>query len=111
MATSTSALADSQAPLDALVVGAARAAGANVLERTTVEELLYDRGAIAGALVRDSHGRRYPLRARLTVGADGLRSVVARRLGRRTHGRPRRGALVGPPGGGEGIGGSPRKRL
>jgi flavin-dependent dehydrogenase len=80
--------------LDQALVGAARAAGAAVLERTTVEELLYDRGGIAGALVRDAEGRRHVLRARLTIGADGLRSMVARRLGSRTYGRPRRVAFV-----------------
>jgi menaquinone-9 beta-reductase len=92
--------------LDHALVGAARAAGATVLERTTVEELLYDRGGIAGALIRDSQGRRHPLRARLTVGADGLRSVVARRLGPRTHGRPRRVALVAHVEGVDGMGDS-----
>jgi menaquinone-9 beta-reductase len=80
--------------LDQALVGAARAAGAAVLERTTVEELLYERGGVAGALVRDAEGRRHALRARLTVGADGLRSMVARRLGPRTYGRPRRVAFV-----------------
>jgi flavin-dependent dehydrogenase len=92
--------------LDHALVGAARAAGAAVLERTTVEELLYDQGGIAGALVRDAQGRRHSLRARITVGADGLRSIVARRLGRRTHGRPRRVAFVAHMEGVEGMGDS-----
>jgi flavin-dependent dehydrogenase len=80
--------------LDHALVTAARAAGAVVLEQTYLEELLYDRGAITGAVVRDRAGRHHSLRARLTVGADGLRSIVARRMGRRTHGRPRRVAFV-----------------
>jgi len=75
-------------------VAAAQAAGAELRERTTVEELLYDGGAVAGVLVRDADGRRHAVRARLTVGADGLRSVVARRIGRRRHGRLRRMAFV-----------------
>lgn len=90
--------------LDNELVSAARAAGATVLEQTTVEELLYDRGAIGGAVVRDRQGRRYPLKARLTIGADGLRSIVARRLGRRTHGRPRRVAFVAHVSGVAGMG-------
>jgi flavin-dependent dehydrogenase len=90
--------------LDDVLVGAARAAGAEVLERTTVEELLYDRGAVAGAVVRDADGRRHALRARLTVGADGLRSLVARRLGRRRHGWPRRIAFVAHVDGVAGMG-------
>ena len=87
-------LAISRKILDHELVGTARRAGAQVLERTTVEELLYDGGAVAGALVRDGAGERHPIHARLTVGADGLRSVVARRIGRRSHGFPRRVAFV-----------------
>src|SRR5215207_871112 len=48
--------------LDHVLVGAAREAGASVLERTAVEDLLYDRGAVAGAVVRDRHGQRQALR-------------------------------------------------
>jgi flavin-dependent dehydrogenase len=80
--------------LDNELLAAARAAGTAVLERTRVEELLYDRGGVAGVVVRDSKGHRHSLRARLTVGADGLRSVVARRLGRRYQGTSRRMAFV-----------------
>jgi menaquinone-9 beta-reductase len=80
--------------LDNELLGVARRAGASVLERTAVEELLYDRGCVAGALVRDATGGRWAIRARLTVGADGLRSIVARRLGRRSHGGLRRLAFV-----------------
>ena len=80
--------------LDHELLAAARAAGAVILERTRVEELLYHRGGVAGVVVRDHAGRRHSLRARLTVGADGLRSVVARRLGRRSHGTSRRMAFV-----------------
>src|SRR5436190_795934 len=107
MASSTSARPEAGGSVDALVVGAcpggssthalvnaARAAGAELWERAAVEELLYDGGAVAGVVVRDSDGRRHAIRARLTVGADGLRSVVARRIGRRRHGRLRRLAFV-----------------
>lgn len=80
--------------LDAALVRAAVEAGATLLERTAVEELIYDRGAVAGAVVRTADGTRGTIRARLTVGADGLRSVVARRIGRYRHGRPRRIGFV-----------------
>jgi menaquinone-9 beta-reductase len=80
--------------LDDILVDAARTSGAVVAEQTSVEELLYDQGAITGVVVRDRAGQRRSIRARLTVGADGLRSVVARRLGRRSHRRPRRVAFV-----------------
>jgi flavin-dependent dehydrogenase len=80
--------------LDHVLVEAARADGARVLERAALEELLYAEGGIAGAVIRDAAGRRHSIHARLTVGADGLRSIVARRLGRRTHSSPRRVAFV-----------------
>jgi menaquinone-9 beta-reductase len=85
--------------LDHELVRSARSAGAVVIEQARVEELLYDRGAVAGAVVRDATGQRRSIRARLTVGADGLRSVVARRMGHRTHGSPRRVAFVAHIGG------------
>lgn len=79
--------------LDQHLVRAAREAGATVLERASLEALLFEGGAVAGATVRGPRGH-LAIRARLTVGADGLRSTVARRLGLRSHGRPRRVALV-----------------
>lgn len=92
--------------MDHELVAAARRAGATVLERTCVEELLYDRGAVAGVVVRSVEGRRYSLRARLTIGADGLRSVVARRIGRRTRGGLQRHAFVAHVGGVQDMGSS-----
>jgi geranylgeranyl reductase family protein len=80
--------------LDAELISAARRAGATVLEGTTVEDLLYDRGAVAGVVTRREGGAVATLRARLTIGADGLRSVVARRLGGRRYGLPSRMAFV-----------------
>jgi len=80
--------------LDHHLVEAARQTSATVLEEHAIEDLIYDRGAVAGAVVRDASGAMRVLRARLTVGADGLRSVVARRLGVRQHGHPHRLAFV-----------------
>ena len=80
--------------LDAALVQAAVRAGALLLERTALEELVYDRGAVGGAVVRDGDGTRRTIRARLTIGADGLRSIVARRLGRARYGLPRRIGFV-----------------
>lgn len=92
--------------LDYELVTAARAAGAVVAERTRVEDLVYDGGVVAGAIVRDHAGQQHSVRARLTVGADGLRSIVARRMGSRTHGRPRRVAFVAHVVGVHGMGSS-----
>jgi flavin-dependent dehydrogenase len=61
---------------DTILRAAAEAAGAEVREGVKVEELLYDDGAVAGVTAQ-----RETYRARIVVGADGLRSVVARRLG------------------------------
>ena len=92
--------------LDHRLLGAARAAGVRVLERTAVEALAYDGVGVAGAVVRFADGRRGSIAARLTVGADGLRSVVGRRLGRRRQGGLRRIAFVAHVEGVEGMGDS-----
>jgi flavin-dependent dehydrogenase len=93
-AARSSGLAVSRRTLDHALVQRARAAGATVLEGAAVRELLYDGGAVAGAMIEPGDGPPRTIQARLTVGADGLRSVIARRIGRRTHGRPRRIAFV-----------------
>jgi geranylgeranyl reductase family protein len=91
--------------LDHRLVVAAREAGAEVVEQTSVEELLYERGAVAGVLARHRAGRRQAVRARIVIGADGLRSLVARRLGRRRHGVPSRLAFVAHVAGVKGLDG------
>jgi len=80
---------------DTILRAAAEAAGAEVREGVKVEEVLYDSGAVAGVVARETmSGNLGTYRARVVVGADGLRSVVARRLGRvRTIG-PRRIAFT-----------------
>ena len=80
--------------LDAALVDGARKAGAVVLEGQVVTDLLHERGGVAGAAVRADDGSVRLLHARLTVGADGLRSIVARRIGQRRHGFPSRMAFV-----------------
>ena len=90
----TTGLSISRRILDHELLTAARRSGASVLERTCVEELLYEGRVVAGLVVRDHMGQRHGLRARLTVGADGLRSVVARRLGPREQRASRRIAFV-----------------
>lgn len=60
---------------DAILRHAAESAGADVREGVKVDDLLYERGKIAGVVAGE------PLRADRVIGADGLRSIVARRLG------------------------------
>ncbi len=68
---------------DSILRNAAQAAGAEVREGIKVEELIYESGAVGGVITRDAgSGMRDAVRARVVVGADGLRSVVARRLGK-----------------------------
>ena len=62
--------------LDHLLVEAAAAAGAEVHTATSVTDLLWDEGRVAG--VETQHGA---LRASLVVGADGRSSTVARLVG------------------------------
>lgn len=87
-------LAVTRTLLDSTLVDAARAAGVNVMERMTVRELVYDAGAVAGVVTEERSGTTRVLHGRVTVGADGLRSLVARRIGRQRHGRPARFAFV-----------------
>ena len=66
--------------LDDALLAAARDAGARVVEGAPVHELLFDAGRVAGVQA-DVGGEPLQVRARLVAGADGRRSVVARRLG------------------------------
>lgn len=81
--------------LDAILLDAARRAGTGVMERTRVIDLLRDgRRRVRGVVVVNDSGAR-EIVAPLIVGADGLRSIVGRRLGLIRAGRfPRRIALV-----------------
>ena len=83
--------------LDEIVLRGAREVGARVQEETRVTDL-YRNGStrVEGVVAHDAEGKQRTLRARYVVGADGLRSVVARRLGLTKTSRfwPRRIALV-----------------
>lgn len=75
----TPALAIERKRFDAALVEAAVEAGAE-LRAFHVTDLIHTAGAVTGVRGRSAAGPS-ELRARLVVGADGLRSVVARRLG------------------------------
>ncbi|MEP6991588.1 MAG: FAD-dependent oxidoreductase [bacterium] len=83
--------------LDPILLDCARHAGAEVREGAHMVDLLRDGdGRVAGVQLLGEGGARTSLRAPLVVGADGLRSVVARRLdlARTSRWWPRRIALV-----------------
>lgn len=65
---------------DMILREAAERAGAVVWEGAAVEELRSDGGTISGVQVRTEGGRREVVPARVVVAADGLHSLVARRL-------------------------------
>lgn len=95
-----------RATLDALLLANARRAGARVAEGWRVTGLLRDaNGRVAGVVGRDGDGARSTITARVVVGADGLRSVVARELGlARRSAIPRRFAFVAHYRGVTGVG-------
>ena len=79
----TFSFALSRTTFDCILRDAAEAAGAEVREGVKAEELIYEGGAVGGVVARATgNGKRETIRARVVVGADGLRSVVARRLGK-----------------------------
>jgi len=80
--------------LDAIVAAAARRAGAEVCTGITVTGLRRDEdGRVTGICGRDRGGAPVELGARFVVGADGLRSLVAREAGAAiTEARPPGGA-------------------
>jgi 2-polyprenyl-6-methoxyphenol hydroxylase-like FAD-dependent oxidoreductase len=68
--------------LDPILVDAAATAGADVRFGFAVTDVERDRsGAVTGIIGRQRGGRGFTARARLVVGADGIRSTVARRVG------------------------------
>jgi menaquinone-9 beta-reductase len=83
--------------LDAIVLGGAKAVGARVEELVRVTDVARDaRGRVSGVSVIGHNGNATALKSKYVVGADGLRSVVGRRLGLTRTSRffPKRLALV-----------------
>ena len=77
--------------LDQILLEAASAAGAEVRERFSVGELLIEDGRITGIRGRQAGGATVTEGAAIVIGADGMRSRVARAVGAPTyHERPGR---------------------
>ena len=74
----TMAYAPRRTVLDTILVKAAVAAGAELREGFVVEELLWDGDRVTGIQGRLPGGRRLKEHARMVIGADGMRSLVAR---------------------------------
>jgi flavin-dependent dehydrogenase len=71
--------------LDRMLVDAAREAGAGVRFGVTVTDLCRGPfGRVTGIVARDELGRAFEAQADVVIGADGIRSIVARRVGAET---------------------------
>lgn len=66
---------------DSVLRRAACAAGARIVEGVSAQKILRDGERITGVTTRDMGGDEQSWRARVTVGADGTRSLLARSLG------------------------------
>jgi 2-polyprenyl-6-methoxyphenol hydroxylase-like FAD-dependent oxidoreductase len=64
--------------LDTILVNAAQAAGADVRTDFNVQELTWDGTRVTGIRGRAAHGSEVTEQARIVIGADGMRSLVAR---------------------------------
>jgi len=71
--------------LDQILVDAAAAAGAEVRERFTVQELLTDGARVTGVRGRGTDGGTLTETARVVIGADGRNSLVARQVSAPTY--------------------------
>lgn len=72
--------------LDALLVDAAREAGAEVRFGTRLRELQRDaRGAVTGVVIENADGTAETIAAGIVIGADGMRSTVARMVGAQSY--------------------------
>ncbi|HUP01419.1 MAG TPA: FAD-dependent oxidoreductase [Gemmatimonadota bacterium] len=80
--------------LDAILVDAARRAGAEVREGMRVVEVVHAAGRVAGVTARPEEGGTEEVRARLVVGAGGRNCPVARALGLQRRQRRRRYDLL-----------------
>lgn len=69
--------------LDAILAGSAVRAGATLQTRTTVSDVVRDKGRVTGVLAHLPDGTSRLLTARLVIGADGVRSRMAARFGAR----------------------------
>lgn len=87
-------LAIARRKLDAALVDAAIEAGAELEEGMTCTGILRVGETVRGVVLRDRQGRERRCDTTLLVGADGLRSVIARDLGGRAYGGITRHGLV-----------------
>lgn len=72
--------------LDSLLVDAARAAGTDVMHGAQIKGLQRsDTGRVTGVVLEDESGNVHRVASRVVVGADGMRSTVARLVNAQTY--------------------------
>ncbi|MGG4145462.1 NAD(P)/FAD-dependent oxidoreductase [Paenibacillus algorifonticola] len=69
-------------------------AGAQVIEQMRVQRLIWEKGRVAGVVAYSAAGTHAEFRARLVIGADGIRSAVARCAGLSSFGPLRKTAFT-----------------
>ncbi|WP_052737107.1 NAD(P)/FAD-dependent oxidoreductase [Paenibacillus algorifonticola] len=69
-------------------------AGAQVVEQMRVQRLIWEQGRVAGVVAYSASGQAAEFRARLVIGADGIRSAVARCAGLSSFGPLRKTAFT-----------------
>lgn len=70
--------------LDEALVRTARDVGAEVRERCTATDLVWDAERVIGLRYTDDDGREHEIHAPVVIGADGRKSLVAEKVGART---------------------------
>lgn len=90
---------------DTILVAAAAHAGVQVREGVCVDDVAWEGRCVAGVVARSGNGQRATYHARVVVGADGLHSVVARRLGLIRRSPPQRVAFTAHVAGVDGVNG------
>jgi len=80
MSGMTFGVAPRRTVLDKILVDAAVAAGADLIEGFSVDELLFTEGRVSGVRGRERGGQPVTFEARFVVGADGIHSTVAEQV-------------------------------
>jgi menaquinone-9 beta-reductase len=82
--------------LDPLLADAASSGGAELAYQARLVDLIRspEQGRVCGVVLQDASGRRHELGAKIVIGADGLRSTVARLAGAETVERGRHSAAT-----------------
>ena len=71
--------------LDGLLVDAATIAGAELIDRFTVDDVVWSDGRVAGVVGHHVHDQPITLRSKFVVGADGRHSKIGRSVGAQTY--------------------------